>query len=280
MSSPISPLISADHLKEIVDDDGIGIVDCRFSLDDTDRGRQDWESGRIPGARYAHLDDDLSAPLGDGAAGRHPMPEPAAIASLRHRWGFDEETLIVCYDDAGGAFAARLWWMLRWIGHEAVVVLDGGWPAWKAAKGPNDQAAPEALPLSRSPSSATWTEQAGWVAKAEDMERTDRQPVDARARERFRGEEEPIDPVAGHIPGAVNMPWKDNLDEEGFLLSPDVLRARWDAAGGTEQAVSYCGSGVTACHNVLAAAVAGLPIPRLFPPSWSGWIADPSRPIE
>lgn len=279
LSPLISPLISAPDLHEILHDEDVGIVDCRFSLDDTQRGERDWGDSRIPGARYAHLDRDLSAPISEGQQGRHPLPDAKTIAAMRNAWGFSADTLIVCYDDAGGAFASRLWWMLRWIGHDAVCVLDGGWPAWMqggypTASGPPSFAAGPAM------ESQAVSDHDEWIAQPSDLLESGIQPVDARAPERFDGQVEPIDPVAGHIPGALNLPWQENLDADGRFLPPDALRERWLSVGGTEHAIAYCGSGVTACHNILAAAVAGLPLPRLYPPSWSGWISDPTRPID
>ncbi|MDA0379123.1 MAG: sulfurtransferase [Bacteroidetes bacterium] len=280
--TPLSPLISASDLKDLLGDPDVLVVDCRFSLDDPGAGRQRWQTSRIPGAFYAHVDHDLSGPVGDGRLGRHPLPDPVRIHALLARWGVTEGSLLVAYDDAGGGFAGRLWWMARWIGHNSVCVLDGGWQAWVASHGEVDTAPLPAddVPLAESGVSEPVFFHADWLVTADDLAQTSLPIVDARARPRFLGEEEPIDRVAGHIPGAVNMPWMENLGPDGRFLSPEALAARWDAVGGSRNAVTYCGSGVTACHNILAAAVAGLPLPRLYAPSWSGWISDPSRPIE
>ena len=278
-----TPLVSARQLLGVHADSRVGIVDCRFGLDDTMRGREAWEYSSIPFARYAHLDDDLSTAIGDGSNGRHPLPEPEHVASLRRDWGFDEHTHIVCFDDAGGPFAARLWWMLRWIGHEAVSVLNGGWQAWLEVDGPT--APGHSRPWNSAPDDSertltgSITLRTDMVTSADEIGLGRVCTVDARARERYLGTTEPLDAVAGHIPGAFSMPWMENLDPDGQFLAPEMLAQRWKAAGGTENAVSYCGSGVTACHNILAADIAGLPLPRLFPPSWSGWIHDPSRPV-
>lgn len=278
-----SPLIAADQLLDIHSMVNVGIVDCRFGLDDTERGRQSWKGSCIPDARYAHLDEDLSAAIGDGSRGRHPLPKPSRIALLRSTWGFDEDTFIVCYDDAGGPFAARLWWMLRWIGHEQVAVLDGGWQAWLAANGPmapgNETITVRPPGLKGSSVNSPVSIQTRLLASVDDLKRGTGKAVDARARERYLGETEPIDAVAGHIPGAVSMPWMENLDLKGHFLPSKQLSERWRQIGGSEHAISYCGSGVTACHNILAAAAAGLPLPKLYPPSWSGWIHDPDRPV-
>ena len=277
-----SPLISARALADLLPDDGVVIVDCRFSLGDPEAGHRRWMQSRIPGAFYAHLDRDLSLPVGDGSAGRHPLPGPDHVHALLAAWGVEEDSLMVIYDDAGGGFASRLWWMARWIGHDGVCVLDGGWPAWLNAGGPVEETEPRAwtLPDTANAPSASLTARTDLLASADELLMPDVLLVDARARPRYLGETEPIDRVAGHIPGAVNVPWMDNLAEDGTFRSPTELAARWHALGGSEHAVAYCGSGVTACHNILAAAAAGLPMPRLYAPSWSGWISDPSRGVE
>lgn len=277
-----SPLISAPDLVDLVGDEGVVIVDCRFSLEDPSAGHRRWLESRIPGAFYAHLDHDLSLPVGDGTQGRHPLPGPALIRALLDRWGVGDDTLLVAYDDAGGAFASRLWWMARWIGHDAVCVLDGGWPAWARARGPMETApSMDRVPLEPvEPGSVQVAAREGWLAKAEELLSGQPVLVDARAAIRYRGDEEPIDRVAGHIPGARNLPWMENLAPDGHFLPSTDLARRWQSVGGTDSAVVYCGSGVTACHNVLAAAAAGLPLPRLYAPSWSGWISNPDRPVE
>ncbi|MDZ4700869.1 MAG: sulfurtransferase [Rhodothermales bacterium] len=258
------------------------VVDCRFSLDDTERGRRAYAAGHLPGAVYVHLDADLSGPIVPGKTGRHPLPDPAVFTQKAASWGVNSATLVVAYDDAGGGIAARLWWLLRWIGHERVVVLDGGFNAWVAAGGPVATAVP-----TPKPGSLTARLNPALVAEAAEVEV--RRAVegfvlmDARAFERYAGRVEPIDPVAGHIPGAVSTPFSGNLGPDGRFLPVEELRARYapyvEQAGGPSNVVCYCGSGVTAAHNLLAMARAGYPEARLYPGSWSEWILDPARPV-
>lgn len=257
------------------------IVDCRFDLNDTEAGRRAYESAHIPGAVYAHLDDDLSGAIIPGTTGRHPLPTVEAAADLFSLWGIDEKVQVIAYDDKGGGIASRLWWVLRWLGHDTVAVLDGGWPAWQAAN----------LPLSDRPANVRprqFTAKPGSmpVANAAQVERFRKDPaftvVDSRTPERYRGEVEPIDPVAGHIPGAVNLPFPANL-ADGQFLPADQLRARFAEGLGnqpSDQVVFYCGSGVTACHNLLAYAHAGLGDAVLYPGSWSEWIVGGEREVE
>ncbi len=215
------------------------------------------------------------------ASGRHPLPDPAAFAELLSRWGVDASTQVVAYDAAGGAFAARLWWLLRWIGHDAVAVLDGGLPAWQASGGALDQSvqtrSPTAFQARPRPQMSV---SAGEVAAA--LAQDSATLVDARSAERFAGRVEPIDPVAGHVPGAVNYPFQLNLDASGRFLDPRSLSARWRGsipfARGSDL-ICMCGSGVTACHNLLALEHAGLPGARLYAGSWSEWIRSPERPV-
>ena len=285
-------LVTVDQALEGLASGGWHFVDCRFSLADPGRGRVAHGEGRIPGAYYAHLDEDLSGPPGGASGGRHPLPSPTAFADLVRRLGITTRQVVV-YDDAGGRIAARLWWMLRASGHPAAAVLDGGWPAWRRAEGPVasgdvvDEASSQHGDGHRE---AAWTP-GGWrgqvatIAEIEASVRGDAHgPVllDARVPERFRGEREPIDPVAGHIPGARSMPCAANLEDDGRVLGVDALQARFEVVAGSAQdvpLVAYCGSGVTACHLILAAAIVGRPLPRLYPGSWSEWCADPARPI-
>ena len=251
------------------------IVDCRFSLAEPDRGEEEYLEGHIPGAVYAHLDRDLSGPM-TGSNGRHPLPSVDQMAERFSSWGIDDAAQVVVYDSAGGRIAARLWWMLRYLGHDRVALLDGGLPEWQASQG-ELRAGREERPRRDFTPQPRRDMVVGTDSVAQHL------LIDARAGERFRGETEPLDRVAGHIPGARNHPTSANLDEQGRFLAPDILRRRFEDVVGTaalESVVSYCGSGVTACHNLLAMEVAGLPGARLYPGSWSEWCSDPQRGVE
>jgi thiosulfate/3-mercaptopyruvate sulfurtransferase len=273
-------VISPADLAERLRDSRLCIVDCRASLQDPAAGRHAYAKAHLPGARFADLLDDLSGPIVAGKTGRHPLPELDRFVAKVRRWGIGMSSQVVAYDDAAGAFAARLWWMLRWLGHDDVAVLDGGYSAWVAERRPVTADLPTVahgnfVPRARPELLVSTTELAAPQSIAQKL-------FDARAPERFRGDVEPIDPVAGHIPGAVNLPFADNL-RDGRFRSPAELRERFAQALGDsapERAVVYCGSGVTACHDVLAFAHAGLPLPRLYAGSWSEWITDPARPTE
>ena len=271
-------IISADELNLHLDDANWRIIDCHFELTDTELGRNLYLSEHIPGALYAHLDHDLSIRIVPGKTGRHPLPTVAAMAALFSQWGINEQTQVVVYDDKKGAIASRLWWMLRYLGHQQVAVLDGGFTKWKQAGFETSQEVP-----TYPPSTFVTQVQTDWIKEADTVaewnQKTAHSVVDSRTPERYRGEEEPIDPVAGHIPGAINLPFPENWDEDGLLKSPAALRERFTALPPAEQTVFYCGSGVTACHNILAYAHAGLGDARLYPDSWSGWIADGKRPV-
>ncbi len=273
-------LVGAEILRAHLDDPDWVVVDCRHRLEAPGWGRRAWAAGHVPGAVHAHLDEDLSGPRAPGA-GRHPLPDPAALARRLGAWGIDERCQVVAYDDAGGTVAARLWWLLRWLGHRAVAVLDGGWQAWLEAGGPVETAAP--APVSREFAPAPRPQMTlDTEAVVDLLGDPGWRLVDARSPERFRGEREPHDPVAGHVPGAVNRPCAHNLDPFGRFLPPEALRAAFREALGPvppERSVHYCGSGVTACHNLLAMAHAGLDGGRLWPGSWSAWVADPTRPV-
>ncbi len=274
-------LISSAQLAEHLDDEDWVVVDCRFSLDNVQWGRGEFTTSHIVGAVYAHLDEDLSGPVIRGKTGRHPLPDVDALSGTLSRWGIDNGVQVVAYDDSGGAIAARLWWLLRWSGHDRVAVLDGGWQGWLATESPTEQdvTVPTARTFTPSLRDELIVDVDG-VAKL----RTDPtwRLVDSRIAERYRGEFEPIDPVAGHIPGAINIPHPDNVGNDGKFLSPAVLRDRFNNILGRhpiERTVFYCGSGVTASRNLLAVAHAGLGDARIYPGSWSEWIADPNRPI-
>jgi thiosulfate/3-mercaptopyruvate sulfurtransferase len=253
------------------------LLDCSFDLADPEAGRRAWRAAHLPGAHYLHLDDDLSGTK-TGANGRHPLPERAAFARRLGALGIGPATPVVAYDAQGGPYAARAWWLLVWLGHDDVAVLDGGVAAWRAVGGATSADTPPAptpadYPLHAAAAAATTIDR---IALRTLLGRTNL--VDARAPERFRGEIEPLDAAAGHIPGARNRFFKDNLQADGRFKSAAALRAEWQplAAGGA--IVHYCGSGVTACHNLLAAAHAGLGMGTLYPGSWSEWSADLALP--
>jgi thiosulfate/3-mercaptopyruvate sulfurtransferase len=273
-------LISARALRRHLDAEDWRIVDTRFRLSDPDAGRALYDQHHIPGAVYLHLDDDLSAPV-TAQSGRHPLPEPAIFASTLGVAGIDRQTQVVVYDDAGGGIASRLWWMMRWLGHHRVAVLDGGFPAWEAAGYPvtAEVPSPDCRKFVARPDDGAHVSVA---ALRRAMARGDVLLVDAREAPRFTGETEPIDAVAGRIPAAVNLPWQSNLSEGGCLLSQDQLRTLWRSRLGSrapDQVVCMCGSGVTACLALLAMEVAGLGGARLYAGSWSEWIRDPGRPV-
>jgi thiosulfate/3-mercaptopyruvate sulfurtransferase len=277
-------LIDVGSLRNLLGEPRLAIVDCRFDLMNPDAGRQAYLRAHIPGARYADLNRDLSAPIA-AHTGRHPLPEPESFAVRLEALGIDNDTQVVAYDDANGSIAARLWWMLRWMGHGAVAVLDGGFKAWTAAGGGLQSGAAE--PAQIPPRTRRFIPRidADAVVGTAELERGLRDPhallVDARAEERYAGTVEPIDPVAGHIPGAVNHPFTANLDAEGRFLPPAELKRRWRerlAGRDSQHLVAMCGSGVTACHNLLSLEVAGLGGGKLYAGSWSEWIRDPQRP--
>lgn len=266
----------ADHLH---DPDWV-IIDCRFALTDPNAGRRLYEIGHPPGARYAHLNDDLSAPV-TPQSGRHPLPDPSRLAETLGAWGAGDGTQVVVYDDSFGAMAARLWWLLRWLGHMHVALLDGGLPKWTREGRLLTPAAPVVQARRFTPriDDSQWVD-ADFVQRA--VGAGSHVLIDARAEERFRGEVEPLDPVAGHIPGAVNRPFEDNLDHGGCFQDPAGLREDYRSVLGEappENVIAMCGSGVTACHNILAMEHAGLSGAKLYAGSWSEWIRDARRPV-
>jgi thiosulfate/3-mercaptopyruvate sulfurtransferase len=273
-------LIDVDTLGARLGDPQLAIVDCRFDLADPAWGDRVYAEGHVPGAVYAHIDRDLTGPK-SGANGRHPLPSPEALAATFGALGIGNGVQVVAYDQDFGMFASRLWWLLRWLGHDEVAVLDGGWAAWTASNGAVARGAESRAPRTFSGRPRTgMTAAAGDVAACAGDRRT--MVVDARAPERYRGDREPIDPVAGHIPGAVNFFFQQNL-ANGRFAPVDELRSRWRERLGDvapEQVICYCGSGVTACHDILALEHAELPGARLYPGSWSEWVADPTRPVE
>ncbi|HWH83944.1 MAG TPA: sulfurtransferase [Burkholderiaceae bacterium] len=283
MPHPTTLISAAELRRALAGADAPVLIDTGFDLADPAAGEAAWRAGHLPGALYLHLERDLSGPKtgADGRfRGRHPLPERAAFAATLGRCGIGPATPVVAYDAHGGVYAARLWWMLRWIGHEAVAVLDGGVAAWRAAGGALVTDAPAPIATAPYPERAPLVSTLDADALAAALGRV--RLVDARAGERFRGEVEPLDATAGHIPGALNRFFKSNLDADGRFKPAAQLRAEFAALLGTHGAgetVHQCGSGVTACHNLLAMEHAGLPGSRLYPGSWSEWSGDATRPV-
>ncbi|MBD3646512.1 MAG: sulfurtransferase [Pseudomonadales bacterium] len=273
----IKTIVSAEELHSHVNDPDWFVFDCRFSLADEELGRRQYAESHIPGAQYADLNKDLSDPVIPGKTGRHPLPERDRFLARVRQWGVTAGARVVAYDDAGGAFAARLWWLFRWLGHDRVAVLDGGLNAWQRAGFPlaNDETQYE-------PSHFEAGEPLTLTVGADEIPDTDAIIIDARDEARYRGEAEPIDPVAGHIPAAICVPFAGNLTATGEFHTPDQLAKRFGDAGVSEdrRCICYCGSGVTAAHNILAMVHAGLPEPILYPGSWSEWITNPERPVS
>lgn len=274
-------LIEPEELLNYIERSDWRIVDCRFSLQDTELGRKLYTRDHLPGAVYAHLDQDLSSPPVPGKTGRHPLPEVNKLVQRLESLGISDDTQVVVYDDRGGAIADRLWWLLRWIGHEAVCVLNGGYPRWKKAGYPLTNTANEYPKGSVTPSV-----QPDLHVTTEFVEEILGNPdyllVDARARDRYLGINEPIDPVAGHIPGAVSLPFEENLDAEGVYLPSEQLLAKYQKIlenHDPDKIIVYCGSGVTSIHHIVGMMHVGLKPPRLYVGSWSEWICDPTRPI-
>jgi thiosulfate/3-mercaptopyruvate sulfurtransferase len=276
---PYSTLVQVDELRQRLQDPAWVVFDCRHDLMKPDAGAQAYAQSHIPGARFAHSDKDMSGPK-TGKTGRHPLPDPARFMAWLGASGVDGSKQVVAYDHAGGASATRLWWMLRWLGHHAVAVLDGGWEAWLAARAPVSADVPVVKAAVFTGQPRDVAVDVGYIqSRLGDPSMV---IVDARAPERYRGETEPIDPVAGHIPGALNRLYKDNLGADGRFKPAQELRAAFQAllqARRPEQVVHQCGSGVSACHNILAMEIAGLAGSRLYPGSWSEWCADASRPV-
>jgi thiosulfate/3-mercaptopyruvate sulfurtransferase len=258
------------------------IVDCRYKLDDESWGEREYAAKHIPGAVFAHLGHDLAG-VKTGTNGRHPLPDPHALAATFGRLGITSGVQVVAYDQDTGMFASRLWWLLRWLGHDAVAVLDGGFKKW-LAEGRSTASGVERNPPREFTGSPRTDMQVDAKTVAALIANRDATLVDARAPERYRGETEPIDKKAGHIPGAANHFFGWNLDEAGTFRTPEELRAKFGETIGApvagDRIVCYCGSGVTACHNLLALESAGITGAKLYPGSWSEWSSDPSRPVE
>jgi thiosulfate/3-mercaptopyruvate sulfurtransferase len=266
----------ADHLRN----PDWAVVDCRFDLARPDWGFTEYQSAHIPGSVYAHLDHHLSGPV-TPFTGRHPLPDPEIMARRLSAWGIDARTQVVVYDTVGGAFAVRLWWLLRYMGHSGAAVLDGGFGKWQRENRPVAGGVQKRKPARFIPRpDPTMMVETGDVAQLrQDVEY---RLIDARAFERYRGDHEPIDPIAGHIPGAINRFHGLNLTPDGTFLPPEILRQQFETlldGAAPENTIVYCGSGVTSIHHILAMELAGLPGARLYPGSWSEWIRDPTRPI-
>ena len=276
-----SSLISPKTVNEHLEDPNWRFFDCRYVLTEPDKKQAEFAESHLPGATYAHVNHDLAAPQIQGKTGRHPLPKIAELIKTFSAWGISSSTQVVVYDDSGGAYAVRLWWMLRWLGHDAVAVMDGGWPRWVQ----EGRQVTAALTVSE-PKIFKASPRDNWLVTAEDikadLDNYEVRILDARNSDRFQGINETLDPVAGHIPGAVSAPFVENLDEDGNWKSKSVLRLMYEkllSGSPAEQAVSYCGSGITACHNILAMYHAGLGDSRLYCGSWSDWIADHKCPV-
>jgi thiosulfate/3-mercaptopyruvate sulfurtransferase len=279
-------LIEPAELAAHISDTDWAVLDCRSDLARPEWGATAYAEAHLPNSIYAHLDRDLSSPV-TSTSGRHPLPRVDAFAATLGRWGIDENVQVVAYDQSNGAYASRLWWLLRWVGHIRVAVLNGGFAAWQQAAAPVSKQPSVRQPRRFTPNHA----QTGVVSTVE-LERIlaagqlaagERKLIDARSADRFAGQNEIIDPVAGHVPGASNHPFAHNLDAQGRFLPPHVLRTKWlETLQGRAPAtaIAMCGSGVTACHNLLALEVAGLPGAQLYAGSWSEWIRDAARPTE
>jgi thiosulfate/3-mercaptopyruvate sulfurtransferase len=274
------PLIQAENLAERLEDNALRIFDCRFDLLRPEAGQANFHDEHIPGAAYADLNRDLSAPQTPGS-GRHPLPEPAAFAARLREWGVSGDSVVVAYDDGNSMYAARLWWMLRWLGHSKALVLDGGMRRWMQLGLPLDETI-----RSHPPGNFVAHPHPEFVVGAQEVLAASRDGtsriIDVRAPERYRGDVEPIDAVAGHVPGARNHPFTSSLGADGRFLPAAELRAALEerlAGVPPRDTVAMCGSGVTACHLLLAMEVAGLRGARLYPGSWSEWSRDPSRPV-
>ena len=274
-------LISADSLQQHLNDAQWRIVDCRFNLKDPGEGLALYQMDHIPHAVYAHLDHDLSSPV-TANSGRHPLPDVNQFKEKLGNWGITKDTQVIVYDDAAGSYAARLWWMLRWLGHDSVAVLDGGFSSWKQ----------QGLPVTSDIPQFSRTTYIGepnleMLIDSDDLQEKLAQSqsllIDVRDPVRYQGIEEPIDKVAGHIPGSINIPWKNNIAENGLYLPKaqlhdEYMKVLHDTP--IDNTVFMCGSGVTACHSLLALEHIGISGIKLYPGSWSAWITDPARPVE
>jgi thiosulfate/3-mercaptopyruvate sulfurtransferase len=273
-------LIEASDLNTLLQKNEVLVIDCRFSLQNTEWGREEYYQGHVPGAYYAHLDDDLSSKVLPGRTGRHPLPTDVHLQRLIRSWGVEHDSLVVVYDQSAGGVAARAWWLLKWAGVERVRMLDGGWTAWQRKGLPiSDEIPPirnSEFVIQPGGMPIVGTEEVGQFPAREGAVL-----IDTRARERYLGEDEPLDPVAGHIPGALNLPWMSSVLDDGYWRDIDEIRTTFDkiTAGGRKDVAMYCGSGVTACHLAFAYELAGLGRARIYPGSWSEWITDVTNPV-
>ncbi len=274
-------IISAETLQENLENPHWAILDCRFYLQEPDRAYQEYLASHIPGAVYIHLDRDLSGEIVPGKTGRHPLPDSQTFVERLSNWGIDNSTQVIAYDNKGGAIAARLWWMLRWLDHDKVAVLNGDWQAWL-----DHNYAVESGETTRERKEFQAVEHPEYIVDADFVEQIREDDnyllLDARSPNRYWGLEEPIDSRAGHIPGAVTAPYEKNLTPEGYFLSPAELKQRYDSLLvdiPPSQVIVYCGSGVTSIHNLIAMIEAGYEMGLLYPGSWSEWITDTRRPV-
>lgn len=273
----MEPIISTRWLLARLYEPDLVIIDCRFLLSDPEAGRKAYTEDHIPGAIYLHLEEQLSAPL-RSHGGRHPLPDLSQLTTALSKVGINRDSIVVAYDDQGGAYASRLWWMLKYLGHERVYVMDEGYSAWKNAKFPvSDHQA------IRIPSQYVADVQHDMLVSMEDVQQVSSQGgtllIDSRENRRYLGLEEPIDPKAGHIPGAINKFWKDVLDENGRWKSNEVLKEHYEGIDPEQEIIVYCGSGVSACPNVLALGRAGYKNVKLYAGSWSDWISYEENPV-
>lgn len=272
-------LVDVNQLEENLDNDQWVILDCRFNLMERGAGFALFKQGHIPNAQYADLEQDLSSPI-TANSGRHPLPDEKKIASKMGAWGITHDTQVVLYDDMNGAMAARAWWLFRWLGHAKVALLDGGIEAWKNAGHHLTATETSRDKMPEYPINVKYE----WVLTSNDILENIKQPsfvlVDTRNAERFAGEHEPIDAIAGHVPGALNRPLSENLNDDGKFKSPQQLHREWKQLSGNRSCTLMCGSGVTACHNLLSLEIAGITGSRLYAGSWSEWIRDSNRPVS
>jgi thiosulfate/3-mercaptopyruvate sulfurtransferase len=274
-------IISTRDLQANLGNPQLAVMDCRYYLSEPERGHQEYLEAHIPGAVYLHMDRDLSGEIIPGKTGRHPLPDSQIFAARLSSWGIDETIQVVAYDNSGGGMAARLWWMLRWLGHDRAAVLNGDWRAWV-----KDGFPVEAGENTRPSKEFHACEHPEYLVDSVFVEQVrgddDFLLLDARSPERFWAMKEPVDGKAGHIPGAVTAPFALNLDKDGYFLEPASLRERYEnLLNGLppEQVIVYCGSGVTSNHNIIAMVEAGFEMPKLYAGSWSEWITDPDRPV-